>query len=427
MLMNAHTGVAVLTGLTARRLYLGGLVAAVAATVGKKARTLRFAGVWAALVVSSTVLAVVLDRFIEPLQSMMVWVALMLSGYFFARRRELEIHYRRQLEFLAEIGPLANPRFGPERTWRIVLDRLAAFYQARACVFVSGNSGSDAVRIRRSGHTGVESIAVSELVPRLAAIGVESGSKDWITVHVGDDEGDHQYLFLHAQRSRFRAADPEFVRQVFLRLQPVLESIRLVDALTRAAAERQRSHVAEDIHDLVLQPLIGVDLALCAMQRGPCRGCNHCGEMERMNALVRDAIGNLRGSVERIHDGDDEAESDLTQMLTSLAKRFTSLTGLDVEVGGDGAVMTSTHLAAEAVKMIYEALSNVRKHSEARRARIEVSARAGTLLMEATNESSGAAMNFLPRSIAERATALGGETRVRREGASTVISISIPL
>ena len=146
-----------------------------------------------------------------------------------------------------------------------------------------------------------------------------------------------------------------------------------------------------------------------------------------MNELVRDAIGNLRGSVERMRDGNDEAESDLTQMGVSLAKRFTSLTGLDVEVGGDGSVMTSAHLAAEAVKMIYEALSNVRKHSEARRARIEVSARAGSLLMEAANESTATAMNFLPRSIAERAKALGGETRVRREGASTVISISIPL
>jgi signal transduction histidine kinase len=75
-------------------------------------------------------------------------------------------------------------------------------------------------------------------------------------------------------------------------------------------------------------------------------------------------------------------------------------------------------------------LSNVRRHSNASKATVEIGVKDDRLELQIRNHRSkrlGAA-SFTPRSIADRASALGGQTRVYTDkNNDTVVSVQIPL
>jgi signal transduction histidine kinase len=78
--------------------------------------------------------------------------------------------------------------------------------------------------------------------------------------------------------------------------------------------------------------------------------------------------------------------------------------------------------------MVAEALSNVRRHTSASAAAVRVAAGDGRLDVTVANDSPPGEAPFYPRSIADRAAALGGTVRVDRPAAGgAVVHIRIPL
>jgi signal transduction histidine kinase len=79
--------------------------------------------------------------------------------------------------------------------------------------------------------------------------------------------------------------------------------------------------------------------------------------------------------------------------------------------------------------MIEEGLSNIRRHSRSSYAKVGISRQNGDLILQLRNDShKGQEMpSFTPRSIADRATALGGKTEVYKDNDETVVSVQIPL
>ena len=86
-------------------------------------------------------------------------------------------------------------------------------------------------------------------------------------------------------------------------------------------------------------------------------------------------------------------------------------------------------LAAEAFQMVVEGLSNIRRHTQAAQAKIEVSLRHDCLHLRIENDRADEPWaTFAPRSIAERAAALGGEASVRTDDhGATVVTVEVPL
>jgi signal transduction histidine kinase len=75
-------------------------------------------------------------------------------------------------------------------------------------------------------------------------------------------------------------------------------------------------------------------------------------------------------------------------------------------------------VAAEAFRIISEGLSNVLRHTAARKAFVRVHARDGWLQLAIGNESGpsgGSPRSFTPRSINERALSLGGTSFVGKQ------------
>ena len=112
------------------------------------------------------------------------------------------------------------------------------------------------------------------------------------------------------------------------------------------------------------------------------------------------------------------------------ASKFSEATGLSVEIEGRDDLPIYDRLAAELFQMIEEALSNVRRHSTSSYAKLRIAINDGNLEMNIRNERLkrlGEA-SFTPRSIAERAAALGGRAIVYTDANfDTVVNVQIPL
>ena len=166
--------------------------------------------------------------------------------------------------------------------------------------------------------------------------------------------------------------------------------------------------------------------------RGRLRGsADLVGDLDELIKIARDGIGELRdylGSLKKA-----EARKQVTSLLAAVrvqAKKFAEFYGIDAKVIANGDISVSTPLRQEVMHIVREGLSNVRRHTCAERATINLREAHGQLLVEVINDKARQASKrgFFPRSISERAKALGGRVSVRRRsGQRTVVAVELPL
>jgi signal transduction histidine kinase len=70
-----------------------------------------------------------------------------------------------------------------------------------------------------------------------------------------------------ARQARFDIEDATFLLQAMDQVLPVIENIRLVDRLASGAAEEERRRIARSVHDRVIQPYLGLQIGIKALQR----------------------------------------------------------------------------------------------------------------------------------------------------------------
>jgi signal transduction histidine kinase len=111
------------------------------------------------------------------------------------------------------------------------------------------------------------------------------------------------------------------------------------------------------------------------------------------------------------------------------ASRFSEVTGIAVAVQAEDDLLIEDRLAAEAFQMVAEGLSNVRRHTQSPQATIGLALTNGSLLLRIENDAGAEPCGlFTPRSITERAAALGGDAKVRKGVAgSTIVLVEVPL
>ena len=86
-------------------------------------------------------------------------------------------------------------------------------------------------------------------------------------------------------------------------------------------------------------------------------------------------------------------------------------------------------LAAEIFQIVREGLSNIRRHTSSAEARLRMASLNGDIVLEIENDCSAgdSQNNFTPRSITERAIALGGRVSVNVSDGCTIVSVVIPM
>jgi signal transduction histidine kinase len=228
----------------------------------------------------------------------------------------------------------------------------------------------------------------------------------------------------------FDDSDADFILQVINHFTPVIENIRLVDRLASDAAEVERQRIAHDIHDSVIQPYIGLQIGLTAIDQKIAEGdTNVRGDIKQLVDQIGKVVADLRSYMRGLkHTG--ERESILLPSVRRFVETFTETTGIAVDVEAANDIRINDRLAAEVFQMVAEGLSNIRRHTHAMQATIAFAHRDNTMVLriEDAGVNGSTPTPFTPRSIHERAAALGGWVHVdpRDDGGSAVV-VEIPL
>jgi signal transduction histidine kinase len=402
---------------------------------------------------------------------------LLLLGYLISRWGGHERQLSSRIALLRQVTTFSNPRFGTDRTLGRLLGALRAFHGAdsarlivrepngecwsRASTSATKDAGARVVLPPQMARTLLPAPAdaaflfVDSLIgrPLLERAQFSNGEARWeraaategdaaataldarsfVSISFREDREAEARIYLTSRRPRaFGRSDVEFLRHVVDQVAPVLENIRLVDRLASDAAEEERRRIARDIHDSVIQPYIGLRLGLSAVREALAggRGGDANAHAQRLSELADSEIDSLRRYIRGLSEPLDGDGQLLPRALDRFCARFARATGINVTVATQLFEHLNDRLAAEIFQMIAEGLSNVRKHSVASRAHVRVAAVDGKLSIDIENDGTPdeARRGFSPRSITERAAALGGQVDVQNvSGDRTLLRIDVPL
>jgi signal transduction histidine kinase len=398
-------------------------------------------------------------------------ISMLALGYMTAYWGGFELELRRRLKFLRSVTRLSNPRFGVERTIHLALEQLRAYYDADKCLLIEFRSENTEGYLRRISRNGGENSVVScePIGAEAAAIFLSDSplhalikrrtsqapviydieaneilktnkknetlvnileSKPFLSVPINYQSEIIGRLYVVGGPADFRPAEVDFILQAVEQLIPVLDNIRLVNSLASKAAEREREKIARDIHDSVLQPYIGLQFGLAAIRQKVERGdTDVLQQFTSLSELTVKAIEDLRHYVRGIKIAERDGALFLPELRRFTAE-FTEATGIEVKLQAPDDLGISSRLGAEVLQMVAEGLSNIRRHTQARVAWTALTEEDGNLILRIENEDrrGNTRTPFLPRSLSERAQALGGVLTVRANGSKrTIVDIQIPL
>jgi len=391
-------------------------------------------------------------------------VFLLVLGYMTAYWGGKELLMRRRLRLLRALAAVANPRLGIEHTRDQGLHRVLEFFGAASCVLVSpSGTGSELVmyRLDAGGRRALAQPLTAEAAQAL--LGLPSGfSAAWqprkalatpeltaqcerlanlleaeffATVPYEPREGSRGRLYLIAAR-RLSDADAEFLRQAVDQIAAVADKLALMEAIMAGAAQLERSRISRDIHDTTVQPYIGLKLGLEALQRRVEASAPVRKQLDELVEMSRLVVHDLRAYVARLRReeaGGEAASWPAEHLMAGLREhleRYRNFYGIEVELRSDKSSALTDRVAAEAYQIVCEGLSNIHRHTPAKRAFVELRFKPDSLAIDIGNECARAVppIAFMPRSIAERARALGGTTIVElHERGHDIVRVAIPL
>jgi len=423
------------------------------------------------------------DRPLDLNHLLLAPIGLLIFGYIIARWGGYHTQLKNRLKLLKDVTVFSNPRFGIDRTIKAILESIRAFYDAEVCVLVIPGKPGDAesyqmYRVARGTHASRSAppeigheAAAQFLSPSLdyAVIYRKNGSqtrlfdvKTRLFSETNSTSADKLAGMLEAQRylsvpvyyrhqavgrlyivdgpNRVDSSDMDFVLQLMDHVTPVMENIRLIDNLASDAAEQERRRIAHDIHDSVIQPYLGLQFGLSALDQKLETGYTGIREnVQELLELTNHELAELRRFVWGLRATEERTDI-LLPAIERYAERFSKVTGIKVDVEANGKVKVNDRLAAELFQIVAEGLSNVRRHAFCRDARVEISCKESSLLLQIKNsrprpnpesergEGHDGVRTFRPHSIAERAASLGGDTQVFVDDKDyTVVSVGIPL
>src|SRR5215213_2877567 len=230
------------------------------------------------------------------------------------------------------------------------------------------------------------------------------------------------------------------VRTIIAVAQNVTETRRAEEERDRLLAreieartqKEERRRIARDLHDVVLQDLAGVlqSLRLTYLQsEGAGQGLDLKEELE---ALGRATLG-LRSA---IHDLRGEKEQPFVRSVESLVEQHRNLApehriGLVVEEGLPNDL--PKEVGMELLRVIREALTNVRRHSGAKSVAVALAVEGSDLLIEVSDDGQGFDPEAAPgvglSGMRERAANVDGRLEIESEvgqGTSVRLRVAVP-
>jgi signal transduction histidine kinase len=253
----------------------------------------------------------------------------------------------------------------------------------------------------------------------------------------------------HGWRGRLFLLDPGgkvqgalrlgFLQSVVGRVAPVIAEVYLLSGLRARAESGERARLSRELHDGVIQSLVGLEMRLeIVRRRAAALDLELTADVANVRDLLHEEALRVGELMQRMRQYDlDHAR--LPHALGDLLDRFSRDAGIEARL--DWALLDlelTPRQCREVLRIVQEALVNVRRHSGAGRVRVRLDADASSWGI--TIEDDGRGLGFTgrleheqleaqqkgPRVIRERAAALGGRLRAASSPAGTRLEVIVP-
>jgi signal transduction histidine kinase len=161
--------------------------------------------------------------------------------------------------------------------------------------------------------------------------------------------------------------DLRFLQEIVRQVGPAIYNVYLLRRLRLRAGAVERARVARELHDGAVQSLIAMEMQVDVVRR-QCAGESDkvSSELGRIQGLLREEVLKLRELMQEMKSIDVDARK-LPNFLTDNVERFQRETGISARFLADLKHNTMPpRVCREVVRIVQEALVNVRKHSKAR-------------------------------------------------------------
>ena len=223
------------------------------------------------------------------------------------------------------------------------------------------------------------------------------------------------------------------IRGIVVNSRDVTERWRAERAMEEIR-EAERGRIARELHDGVLQDLSYTAQAM-EITRMKCEDANLDSDLEEGAEAIRRAARDLREAIYDLRayrDGSQDIRQ-LFESLISLNRRRMPRCNFVFDLQDGLPEQLSERGGMELLRIVQEALTNVRRHSGAGRVSVAISSDDETLRAEVSDDGRGFDPGVLPPGVGtlgmrERTLGLGGRLEVESEpGAGTIIRFIAPL
>jgi two-component system nitrate/nitrite sensor histidine kinase NarX len=244
------------------------------------------------------------------------------------------------------------------------------------------------------------------------------------------------HLLARAAR-QFTDEDSALLACIGNQIGMAVENTRYTERVEQMAIIEERSRLAREIHDSLAQALgylnLKTEMLEGTIARGELDGAAR--EIADVRRVVRDACYDVRESIDglrtRLSDG-----AGLFPATAAYLHEFGQRSGLLTEYSvADGEVRLPPVVETEVLRIIQEALANVRKHAQASRVRVAIETVEGASRIVVADDGRGFDLNALDqaqhfglRIMRERAESLGGTFHVESAPArGTIVTVQVPV
>ena len=234
-----------------------------------------------------------------------------------------------------------------------------------------------------------------------------------------------------------------FLETLVREVGPAVYNKYLVARLRSRAQAKERIRLVQELHDGIIQSLMGLEMQIDLLRRTQTAACDPARllqELRRVQTLLHNEIATVREEMQRIKPLEVEP-SRLLEYMAAMVDRFRREQGISASfVAESQEVLLPPRVCTELVRIVQEALANVRKHSGARKVVVHFARENGHYKLCVEDDGRGfgftgplssaelEASSNRPLVVTERVRAIGGELMIEStRGSGARLEILIPL
>lgn len=225
------------------------------------------------------------------------------------------------------------------------------------------------------------------------------------------------------------------------RIAVAIANAELYRRIQRLSVLQERERISREMHDGMAQVLGFVNTKILALKKlhSDGRFAEASGELQSMQVTIQQLYADVREGILGLRTASHE-EGGLQEAMKEYVERYQDMSGIPVHfeppLRGEG-VRISSAAEVQLIRIVQEALTNVRKHARATAARVTLAAEGGELRCEVADNGWGfdpanrahiGWPRFGLQTMRERAESIGGSFAIEaRPGHGTKVVIRVPL